>query len=80
MTANQIQERYTVDQVKRFYAIVEAYAKNGNTRERLVERLELEFKEELKKQQIDELEKYHEWKRWQRQKEKALMREWAGKR
>ena len=46
----------------------------------MVERLELEFKDELKKQQIDELDKYHEQKRWQRQKEKALLREFNGKR
>ena len=44
-----------------------------------MERLELEFKDELRRGQIDELEKHHEWKRWQRKKEKALLREWASK-
>jgi hypothetical protein len=59
---------------------MDAYAKSGKTRDKMVERLLIEFKDELRKPQIDELERHFEQKRWQRQKEKALLREWAVKR
>ena len=47
MTPNKLQEKYSNEQVKRFIAIFESYAKSGKTRERYIERLELEFKQEL---------------------------------
>lgn len=58
--------------------MAESYA--GKKREKVTERLMMEFEGELTKTSVDELERFCEWKRWMRQKEKALLREWAQKR
>jgi hypothetical protein len=56
----------------------ELYLKSGKSREKYMQRLEIEFKHESKKltkSDLETIDSFFEHKRWAGQKEKALLRD-----
>lgn len=72
----QLTELYPHDVLHRFHAIHEQYLKSGKTREKYLQRLEIEFREaSLAKNDIELIDSYFEHRRWVKQKQKALVRD-----
>lgn len=74
-----IQMVFTPDQIKRFAAVFDSYQKQGNaSRHSYMGRAELEFRMDsgITRGDLDALDAYFQHKRWLKQKEKALVRDW----
>lgn len=68
-THAELSQQYDADLLNRFQGIHELYQKNGKTREKYQQRLDIEFKSQgLKKQDIELIDSYFEHKRWVKQK------------
>lgn len=74
-----MQAKFTQAQVRRFLAIFDQYQRTTYaTRQQYMDRVELEFRMDpsLNRLDLDELDKFYDHKRWLKQKEKALLRDW----
>jgi len=72
----ELLEKYEQDILQRFQAVHEAYYKAGKSREKSMQRLEIEFKnEDLTKADLEQIDSFFEHKRWVRSKEKAMQRD-----
>lgn len=74
----EISEIYTQDILSRFQAVHEQYIGGGKTREKYMQRIDIEFKHEVKKltkSDIELIDSFFEHKRWSKQKERNLVRD-----
>ena len=72
----ELVEKYGQEILQRFQAVHEAYLKSGKSREKYIQRLEIEFRnEELERSDFEMIDSYFEHKRWVKQKEKAMLRD-----
>ena len=78
LSSEEVHDRFSQGQLERFTAIFDSYQRQGGTtRDKYMDRLELEFRlDGLQRSDLDILDKFYQNKRWQRQKEKALLRDW----
>lgn len=62
--------------LERFHNVHETYLKSGKSREKYMQRIEIEFKRNnISKAQIELIDSFFEHKRWLRQKEKIMSRD-----
>ena len=81
ITYPELQELYDSDVLNRFQGIHELFQKNGQSREKYQQRLQIEFRSQgLKKQDIELIDSYFEHKRWVKQKQRAMLREFQRER
>lgn len=80
LSTEEITAKFSQTQVRRFLAVFDQYQRQGAhaTRTQYMDRLELEFRMDasLTKADLDELDCFFQHKRWLKQKEKALIRDW----
>jgi hypothetical protein len=72
----ELSQQFDADILNRFQAVHELFQKNGKTREKYMQRLDLEFKDQgLKKSDLELIDSFFEHKRWVKQKQRAMLRE-----
>eukprot|EP00347_Sterkiella_histriomuscorum_P002541 403367752 len=78
ITYEDLLNQYGQQIILRFQAVHDSYLKQGKSREKYMERITLEFRDErtVNKSDIELLDSYFEHKRWFKQKSKALFRDW----
>jgi len=67
ITYNELLEQYDQDTLQRFQAVHEAYLKSGKSREKYMQRVEIEFKSSsMTKADYELIDSFFEHKRWVR--------------